>query len=113
MPATLPLRHFVWTRVFERTAAALLGEAELLALEARLRLNPFAGSTEDQAGGVRKIRVGRPGRGKSAGARVIYYYAGPRDTVYWLLAFGKNVQPSLTAEQKKMLRQMVRRLERP
>lgn len=109
----LPLRHFVWTKVFERTAAGLFDDAEMLALEAALRANPLAGPTEDHAGGVRKMRAAVAGRGKRGGARVIYFYAGERDTVYWLLAFPKNVQGTLTAEQKRLLRDLVRRLEAP
>ena len=113
MSDPLPLRHFVWTTVFERTARGLLAEDEILALEETLPRNPLSGATEDHAGGARKVRVALVGGGKSGGARVLYFYASHRDTIYLLLAFGKAVQASLTASQRKLLQRMVRRLESP
>lgn len=108
----LPLRHFVWTPTFERTASGVLAEDDVLRMEATLRKNPEAGRTEDNAGGARKVRVALAGRGKRGGARVLYFYAKDRDTVYLLLAFAKNVQAKLTEEQKRALRTLVARLQR-
>src|SRR5688572_21544109 len=107
-----PLRHFVQTRVFEKTAiSAGLGERELIALEEELRDDPYAGATVSETGGARKVRVALAGRGKSGGARVLYFYNEPRDTIYFLLAYPKNVQPNLTRDQKKLLRMLVVSLE--
>ena len=50
--------------------------------------------------------------GKAAGARVAYLYAQARETIYLLLAFHKNVQANLTADQKKALRKLVAKLKK-
>jgi len=39
-----------------------------------LAMNPDAGTIMPETGGVRKLRWGVQGRGKSGGVRVIYYY---------------------------------------
>ena len=49
-------------------------ESDRAELVGFLAANPKAGDLIPEAGGVRKIRWALPGRGKSGGARVIYYY---------------------------------------
>jgi hypothetical protein len=63
-------------------------------------------------GSVRKVRVTTGGGGKSGGARVVYLYVQARETIYLLLAFPKNVQANLTADQKKALRKLVAKLKK-
>jgi mRNA-degrading endonuclease RelE of RelBE toxin-antitoxin system len=43
-------------------------------------------------GGVRKLRFGSKGRGKSGGVRVIYYFFDEQNRLYALLLCGKNEQ---------------------
>jgi hypothetical protein len=38
---------------------------------------------------------------------VVYLHLAERETVYFLIAFGKNVQGNLTAEQCRMMQQIV------
>jgi mRNA-degrading endonuclease RelE of RelBE toxin-antitoxin system len=52
-------------------------------------------------GGVRKVRYGAMGRGKSAGVRVIYYFYDENLPIYALIIYGKNERADLTAEQRK------------
>lgn len=47
-------------------------------------------------GGIRKIRVAVGSRGKSGGARVIYYWAIRNDLILLLYAYPKNVSSGLT-----------------
>jgi hypothetical protein len=54
-------------------------------------------------GGLRKLRVGLPGRGKRGSARVIYYWWAAEDRFYLLMAYTKNAQSELTADQRKRL----------
>jgi len=60
-------------------------------------------------GGCRKIRWAKDGSGKSGGIRVIYYWITEDHQIYMLLAFAKNEQENLTAEQRKVLQKLVRR----
>jgi len=78
-------------------------------LQERLAADPTAGDLIPRSGGLRKIRMPLPGRGKRGGARVIYYWVGARSQIYMLLAYAKNVQENLTEAQLKVLRELVKR----
>ena len=99
--------EFVYLSVFERTRKGVLTDAEVKAVEDELLANPRAGAVMVNTDGVRKIRAAQGQRGKSGSARVAYLYVEEQETVYFLLAFPKNVQGNLTAQQKKQVRALV------
>jgi hypothetical protein len=111
LPNELNFLEFVYTKVFERTAKGLLNEDDLRRIELSLVLNPWLGDTERGTGGVRKARFALKGRGKSGGARVVYFYDGPRERIYLLLAWPKNARASLTDAERNALRKLVKTLE--
>lgn len=96
-------RYFEFVRLptFERTAAGILGEEEVRALEAELVRDPRSGVVIVGTGGVRKIRVAVRGRGKSGSARVLYLSVEAKEKIYLLMAFAKNAQDDLSPEQRK------------
>ena len=98
--------EFVYTPLFERTRKSLLSDGEMKIVEDELLANPDRGVLMRGTGGVRKLRAAQEDRGKSGSARVVYLHA-ERETVYFLIAFGKNVQGNLTAEQCGTMRQIV------
>jgi hypothetical protein len=59
----------------------------------------------------RSSGVKLPGRGKSGGARVIYFYRGAVGRVYLLYAYGKGAQETISAAEKKEMRQLTSLLE--
>lgn len=59
---------------FSEEVVQLLSDAEYSALQAELLAHPGKGKLIQETGGARKIRVAMQGRGKSGGARVVYYY---------------------------------------
>jgi len=63
--------------------------------------HPLTGDLMVETGGLRKLRWRRLGGGKSGGYRVIYYYHDPHAPLYLFLAYGKNQQVNLTADQKR------------
>ena len=99
--------EFVYIGVFERTRKGVLSDDEMKAVEDELLANPRAGDVMANTGGVRKVRAAQEQRGKSGSARVVYLYVEEHATVYFILAFPKNVQGNLTAEQKKQVRALV------
>lgn len=103
--------EFVYLPLFERTRAGVLDDAEVKALEDELLANPRAGQVMVNTGGVRKVRAAQQGRGKSGSARVAYLYVPEQATVYFILAFPKNVQGNLTADQKKQVRAIVAQIK--
>ena len=70
--------------------------------------NPELGKLVRGSGGLRKIRWGLPGKGKSGGARVIYYWAVKEDHIFMLLMYSKSEQEDLTPSQLKILKKIVK-----
>ena len=99
--------EFVYTPMFERTRRSLLSDEDMNRVEEELLVSPERGALLRETGGVRKMRAAPEGRGKSGGARIAYLHLPDRETVYFLIAFAKNVRANLTAAEKKLLRQVV------
>lgn len=87
--------------IFIRRARKLLRPNEYDDLLSFLAAHPLAGDEIVGTGGVRKVRYGAKGRGKSGGVRVIYYFHDYEMPIYALLIYGKNERADLTAEQRK------------
>jgi hypothetical protein len=104
--------EFAWLPTFERSAAGLLDEQARDELEAVLVENPKVGAPMPRTGGFRKMRWAARGKGKRGGARIIYYYVAKRETVYMVLAYGKDVQDDLTERQRAELRQLARTIKK-
>ncbi len=96
---------------FERSAKGLLSEEEQRWIDNTVGERPEAGAVMRDTGGVRKLRVALPGRGKSGGARVIYYYRGAKERVFLILAYPKNEKENLNAAEKKRMRKLTAVLE--
>jgi hypothetical protein len=60
------------------------------------------------SGGVRRVRFGFGGRGKSGGARIIYFFSGEDLPVFVLAAFAKNEKADLSVSERNALSRMVR-----
>lgn len=54
------------------------------------------------------VRIGVGSRGKSSGARVIYYWAERKDAILLLYAYQKNVAADLTPKQVSQLAKVVK-----
>jgi mRNA-degrading endonuclease RelE of RelBE toxin-antitoxin system len=95
------MQTVVETPIFIRRAERLLSEKEHAGLIAFLARDPKAGDEIMGTGGVRKVRYGAKGKGKSGGVRVIYYFYDQTMPIYALLVYGKNERADLTAKQRK------------
>lgn len=95
------------TSIFTKKIISLLKDEEYRKLQNDLILNPEIGKVIRGSGGLRKTRWGIPGRGKSGGIRVIYYWLYKKKIILLLLAFPKNEQENLTSEQLKVLKKIV------
>jgi hypothetical protein len=73
--------------------------------------NPRAGDVEAGTGGVRKLRVALPRRGKSGSARLIYLYIGTRGKVDFIMVYPKSRKAALTDAEKKAVRALVKQLK--
>jgi hypothetical protein len=79
--------NVVETPGFLRDAAVVFTDLERRELVGFLAANPEAGDIMPETGGARKLRWRMRGRGKSGGARVIYYYHNESLPLFLLNAF--------------------------
>jgi mRNA-degrading endonuclease RelE of RelBE toxin-antitoxin system len=61
--------------------------------------NPSAGDVIPGADGLRKVRWGRAGSGKSGGVRVIYFTRNAAEEIVLLMMYAKAERDSMTAKQ--------------
>ena len=86
-----------------RTADKLLSAAERQDVIRYLAENPKAGDLMEGPGGVRKLRWGRGGQGKSGGVRVIYYFHDEAMPLYLLTLFAKGDRANLSKAERNEL----------
>lgn len=98
---------FIETPTFTRLIQELMDDEDYARFQTELAGAPESGDVIEGTGGLRKIRVALPGRGKRSGARVIYYYLSSASQIVLLLAYPKNAQDNLTSTQKKGLRAII------
>ena len=73
---------FIESPKFTEQVARLSAEEAVWDLENELLQNPDKGDLIQGTGGFRKIRMKLPGRGKSAGARMVYFHLRNRAVVF-------------------------------
>jgi hypothetical protein len=100
--------ELIETSTFTRLIGALLSDEEYRDFQSRIAANPGLGALIRGGGGIRKVRVAVGARGKSGGARVIYYWAMRKDVILLLYAYPKNVAANLTVKQISQLAKVVK-----
>jgi mRNA-degrading endonuclease RelE of RelBE toxin-antitoxin system len=107
----MKILSFRETTRFTRRVVELLEDESYAKLQLYLAEFPDAGDLIKDGGGIRKVRYALPGRGKSSGARVIYFWAVENDLILMLDIYTKNQQADLSEEQVNQLRKEVKGLE--
>ncbi|NYT38735.1 hypothetical protein ERD78_16475 [Allopusillimonas soli] len=102
--------EFIETPVFTKLITALLSDEEYTGLQNLLIENPARGDLIPGGGGIRKIRYGRQGMGKSSGIRVIYYWISEDQQIYMLVAYPKSRKDNLTPGEIATLGELVKEL---
>jgi hypothetical protein len=93
---------------YVRRAQKLLTEDERGDIVSYLAAFPRDGDLIRGTGGIRKIRWGQGGRGKSGGVRIIYYYHSERMPLYALTVFAKNERADLSQAERNELAKLVK-----
>ena len=96
----------VETPEFLAATRRIMDEEERGLLVDYLARNPLAGDIIQGTGGVRKLRWALEGRGKSGGARVIYYYHSNAMPVFALTAYAKNERANLSQADRNDFRRL-------
>jgi hypothetical protein len=99
---------FIELTAFTRVTAELFDDEALRRIQEILLVDPEAGDVIPGGGGLRKLRVPLPGRGKRGGARIIYYWWVRRQHCYLVYAYAKNVQSDLTRDQLRQLARIMK-----
>src|SRR5690349_15026610 len=99
------------TSIFIRQAEQLFSPEEKSEVIDLLATNPLLGDEIPGTGGVRKLRVAARGKGKSGGARIIYYFYDEDAPIYALLAYGKGQKTDLTPDDAKAVAEFARRIK--
>lgn len=102
--------EFIETPTFTRLLGDLLTDDEYAGLQHVLLEDPQRGDLIKGGGGVRKLRYGLPGRGKSGGVCAIYYWLKDDHQIYMLLIYPKTKKDSLTDRETALLREFVKEL---
>lgn len=97
----------VETRVFTRGIGRAMADEAYRQLQTALVERPDSGALIPGGGGLRKLRWGAAGRGKSGGVRIIYYWAVAQEPILMLFVYPKNVQADLTRDQLRALRAII------
>jgi RelE toxin of RelE / RelB toxin-antitoxin system len=88
-------------------AERLFSSVERAAIVDCLAADPACGVVIPGSGGIRKVRFGFGGRGKSGGARIIYLFSGEGLPVFILAVFAKNEKANLSPAERNALGKMV------
>ncbi len=99
---------FIETPLFTKQVVDALEDDVYGDLQRRLALDPDIGPVVRRGGGIRKIRWALPGKGKSGGIRVMYYWRSKEDQIFLLYLFAKGERSDLTDSQLKELAKYVK-----
>ena len=102
--------EFIETPVFTRQILQLMSDDEYAAMQQELLDDPQRGALIKAGGGIRKMRFGLEGQGKSGGVRVIYYWLKDDGQIYMLLVYPKSEKDNLTDRETAILRELVKEL---
>jgi hypothetical protein len=92
---------------YSREADKHLNTSERQDILSYLAAHPKAGDLLEGTGGIRKLRWGKGGRGKSGGVRIIYYYHSDLMPIYLLTLFAKNEMANLSKFERNELAKLV------
>ena len=103
----------VETPAYLRHAEAIFTAQEREAIVTTVASDPECGELMQGTGGVRKVRVGRGGRGKSGGGRVVYIHQDTDHPIFLLAAFAKNEKANLSKAERNEMAKFVKTLFNP
>lgn len=100
---------FIETPIFTKRLRELLTDESYAAFQRQLAERPDLGDVIEGTGGIRKVRVASSGHGKRGGSRVIYYHFTSASQIALLLIYPKNEKDDLSADERKVLKQIIER----
>ena len=107
-------KTFIESPEFTEWIEESLSDERLAGVQQELPTDPDSGAVMPGCGGLRKLRLADPkrGKGKRGGARVIYLHVAAADVIFLMDVYGKGEQAGLTADQKKILKRLADHFKR-
>ena len=107
-------KTFIETSEFTDRVKDYMSDEALADFQRALLDDPATGSVIRGCGGLRKLRVADPRRskGKRGGARVIYLRIAEADVIFLMDVYDKGEKADLSADQKKVLRDLAQSFKR-
>jgi len=106
-----PLQTIVELPEYLRKAKQIgLPDSQRMEIVDFLANNPKAGI--GLGGGLRKVRIAKSGKGKSAGYRVIHFYKTENFPLFLITIFAKNEKDNLTNKERNDLVSLCKILEK-
>lgn len=103
---------FVEHPVFTRRIMELLSDEEYREFQSDLAKNPEAGKVIPGLGGLRKIRLALPGRGKRSGARVLYLLFLRAETLFLIYVFTKGELEDLRPGRRRTIKRLAEEIKK-
>jgi mRNA-degrading endonuclease RelE of RelBE toxin-antitoxin system len=97
---------------YESQVSALLNEDERMAMEFYIACAPEHHPVIPGAGGFRKVRWARRGKGKSGGYRVIYYFLAGPGRIYMAAIYAKAQKQTLSAADQNVLAKLAGQIKK-
>jgi hypothetical protein len=92
--------------------SALLDEDEQMAMEFYIACAPEDHPVISGAGGFRKARWARRGKGKSGGLRVVYFFLAAPGRIYMAAIYAKSRMETLSAADRNVLAKLAAQIKR-
>ena len=97
---------------YESQVSALLNEEERMAMEFYIACAPEGHPVIPGAGGFRKARWARQGKGKSGGFRVIYFFLSEPGRIYMAAINAKSRKETLSAADRNVLARLAAQIKK-
>jgi hypothetical protein len=97
---------------YESQVSGLLNEDERMAMEFYIACAPEGHPVIPGAGGFRKARWARRGKGKSGGFRVVYFFLAEPGRIYMAAIYAKSRMESLTAADRNVLAKLAAQIKK-
>ena len=103
---------FVEQPTFTRLLMELVDDDAYRRFQNELAANPEKGTVVKGSGGLRKVRMRLPGRGKSSGAQVLYLWFPRHASIVFYLIYTKVEMEDVPAAQMKAIKHEVQRIKK-
>jgi hypothetical protein len=97
---------------YESQVSALLDEEERMAMEYYIACAPEDHPVIPGAGGFRKARWARRGKGKSGGLRVVYFFLAEPERVFMASIYAKSRKETLSAADRNVLAELAAQIKK-